>query len=88
MTDCCDDATWLQQRIADKKALLVQLETAVANVVLTGQNYSIDTGQTRQTVTRAGLTETRNFIAQLETEISTLQQRLNGCGRFYVRPGW
>jgi hypothetical protein len=88
MTDCCDDSTWLAKRIADKKALLEQLETAITQVALTGQSYSIDTGQTRQVVTRAGLTETRNLIAQLEADIVTLQNRLYGCGVRQVRPAW
>lgn len=87
MTDCCDDAFW-EQRLAAKKALILQLDTAVSAVAGGAQSYSIDTGQTRQTVTKSNLTEMRNFIAQLEAEISTLQQRLSGCGRFIARPAW
>jgi hypothetical protein len=88
MTDCCDDTTWLEERIAAKKARIVKLEAAIDAVADGAQSYSIDTGQTRQVVTRANLSEIRNMITRLESEISTLQQRLYGCGRFQARPGW
>jgi hypothetical protein len=88
MTDCCDERAWLTARIAAKKALILQFEAALSVLATGAQSYSIDTGQTRQTVTRANLTELRNTIAQLETEIVTHQTRLNGCAAFVVRPGW
>lgn len=87
MSDC-DDREWLEQRIAAKKAAIVAFETAMSTLAGGAQSYSLDTGQTRQVVTKANLTEMRNAIAQLESDISTLQMRLNGCARFYVRPGW
>jgi len=88
MTDCCDERAWLEERIAAKKAAILAFETAITTVAGGAQSYSLDTGQTRQVVTKANITEIRNMIAQLESDISTLQMRLNGCGRFYVRPGW
>lgn len=88
MTDCCDERTWLEQRIAAKKALILAFETAITTIAGGAQNYSIDTGQTRQVVTRANLSEMRIMIAKLESDVSTLMQRLNGCGRFQVRPAW
>lgn len=88
MTDCCDDREWIEARIAAKKAAILVYETALTALAGGAQTYSIDTGQTRQTVSKANLTEMRNVIAQLESDLSTLQMRLNGCGRFQVRPGW
>ena len=88
MNDCCDDSDWLKERLAAKKALIMAYETAMTALAGGAQSYSLDTGQTRQVVTKANLTEMRNAIAQLESDISTLQQRLYGCGRLYVRPGW
>jgi len=88
MTDCFDDRAWLEERIASKKAAILKFEAALTTLAGGAQSYSLDTGQTRQTVTRANLTEIRNMIAQLESDIATLQMRLNGSGRFYVRPGW
>lgn len=88
MTDCCDDRVWLEERIAAKKAAILAYETAITALASGAQNYSLDTGQTRQVVSKANLTEMRNAIGQLESDIATLQMRLYGCGRFYVRPAW
>ncbi len=88
MTDCCDEREWLEERIAKKKAAIVLFEDALTALAGGAQSYSLDTGQTRQVVTKANLTEMRNSISQLESDLSTLQMRLNGCGRFQARPGW
>jgi hypothetical protein len=88
MTDCCDESAWLEERIAAKKAAILAYEAALTSLASGAQTYSIDTGQTRQTVSKANLTEIRNVIAQLESELSSLQMRLYGCGRFQARPGW
>jgi hypothetical protein len=88
MTDCCDDAEWLAERIAAKKAALLAFDSAITALAGGAQTYSLDTGQTRQVVSKANLSEMRIMVSKLESEISTLQQRLNGCGRFQVRPGW
>lgn len=88
MTDCCDDRAWLEERIAAKKAQILALDTAITAVAGGAQTYSLDTGQTRQVVSKANLSEMRNLIRALESDVATLQQRLNGCGTFQVRPGW
>ena len=87
MNDCCDDTFW-EQRLAAKKAALLAYDTAITALAGGAQSYSIDTGQTRQTVTKANVTEMRNVIKQLESDIATLEQRLRGCGSAYVRPSW
>jgi hypothetical protein len=86
MIDCCDDE-WIQQRIAAKKALLIEIETAITTVATGAQSYQLNTGQTQQLVTRANLGSLRLMASGLESEIVALQARL-GCGRFNVRPGW
>ena len=88
MNDCCDDTAFWEARLTAKKAAIVAYEAAITAVAGGAQSYSLDTGQTRQVVTKANITEMRNMVAQLESDISTLQQRLYGCGRTYVRPGW
>jgi hypothetical protein len=89
MTDCCDDdrAFW-EGRLAEKKTALAAYDGAITALAGGAQSYSLDTGQTRQVVTKANLTEMRNMSRILESDISTLQQRLCGSGRFQVRPGW
>lgn len=84
----CDDRAFWEDRIAKKKAALVAYDDAVTALAGGAQSYSLDTGQTRQVVTRANLTEMRNAVAQLESDITTLQARLYGCGRMQLRPGW
>lgn len=88
MTDCCDESEWLDARIAAKKAAILAYETALLALAGGAQSYSLDTGQTRQVVSKANLTEMRNVLAQLESDLATLQMRRFGCGRFVVRPGW
>lgn len=88
MTDCCDDRAFWEERLAKKKAQLAAYDDAITAIAGGAQTYSLDTGQTRQVVSKANLTEMRNVISQLESDISTIEQRLNGCGRFQARPGW
>ncbi len=43
---------------------------AARRAALLGQSYTLDTGQGRQTVTRANLTEINRTIQTLETEMA------------------
>lgn len=89
MTDCCDDdRTFWQGRLDKKKAQLAAFDDAITAIAGGAQSYSLDTGQTRQVVTKANLSEMRIMVTTLEAEIASLSQRLNGCGSFQVRPGW
>lgn len=88
MNDCCDDRAFWQGRLDKKKAQLAECDDAISALTAGAQTYSIDTGQTRQTVTKANLTELRNRASTLEAEISALMQRLGGCGTLQVRPAW
>lgn len=88
MTDCCDETVWLDARIAAKRAAIVAYEGAALALAGGAQSYSLDTGQTRQVVTKANLSEMRNMVARLESDLSTLMLRRFGCGNLQVRPGW
>ena len=88
MTDCCDETTWLQERITAKQNLIVAYETAISALAGGAQTYSLDTGQTRQVVSKANLSEMRNMVRALESDLATLRLRLSGCGTFQGRPGW
>ena len=81
------DREWLEERIAKKKALIDSIETAIVAVTTTGQSYQLDTGQTRQMVTRANIASLRDMVASLENEITTLNARLCG-GSVVVTPGF
>lgn len=85
----CDETEWLDARIAQTKALIEAYETALlafadGNV----QTYQLDTGQTRQMVTRAQLGSMDLMLKRLESRLATLLARRGGCAQFNMRPGW
>ena len=63
--------------ITDIQADLDAVRAARIKAV-TAQTYSLDTTQTRQSVTRANLTEISNLIRQLESELSRAEAADNG----------
>lgn len=82
-----DDA-FLQARITATEALIVAYEDAVTALVSGGvQTYTLDTGQSTQTVTRLQLSTLNRNIDSLYNRLATLQARLNG-GSVNMRPGW
>lgn len=82
------DKTWLDARIAATEALIVAHEAAITALTTGGaQSYSLDTGQTRTSVTRANLSELRIALSQLENRRSELRTRRYGAGH-NARPGF
>jgi hypothetical protein len=89
MSNCCDQTAWLDARITKTKTLIEAYEDAVlafadSNV----QSYQLDTGQTRQLVTRAQLGSMQLTLSRLESRLATLEARRGGCAQFNMRPGW
>lgn len=84
---CCDDddAAWLDERIAAKKALIIELEAAIDKLASGAQMYQLDTGQSRQLVQKAQLSQLRNQLSELENDVAVLQARKCGTGA-YGRP--
>jgi hypothetical protein len=79
----------LTARITATEAAIEQYEAAELALTTGGvQSYTIDTGQSRQTVTRANLTEIRNGVDGLYNRRATLIARRDGCGAVIARPGW
>lgn len=82
------DSEFLQQRIDATKALIAVYEDAATALVSGGvQSYTIDTGQTRQSVTQVDLAALNRNIDSLYNRLATLQARLKG-GSVNVRPAW
>jgi hypothetical protein len=81
-----DETTWLQERITATQALIVAYEAAIL-ALSTGsvQSYSLDTGQTRQTVTKQQISQLKNTLQELYNTYTTLSARLCGTG-MNVRP--
>ncbi len=81
----CDDRAWDLERLAETEALIRKYEKRIDE--LESQSYALDTGQTRQSVTKANLSELRNILSNLDNRRATIRARL-GCGQMNVIPGF
>ncbi len=78
---------WIEARITKTKALIEAYEDAILALSTGAQTYSLDTGQTRQSVTRAQLPSMQRTLTALENRLARLDARL-GNARYNVRPGF
>lgn len=82
------DSAFIQARIDATKLQIVAYETAVEALATGGvQSYTLDTGQSRQTVTRLDLKDIQNTVDSLYNRCATLEARLNGA-TITGRPHW
>ena len=82
------DNTFLQERIDAIKLMIVEYQTAQASLASGAiESYTLDTGQTRQTVTKLNIGTLQNLIDSLFNQYATLSARLEG-GTVLVRPQW
>ena len=81
-------SAFLLERIEKTKALIVAYEDAIL-ALSTGsvQQYSLDTGQTRQMVTKQNISSMRDTLLILENRLSTLDARRCGASTRVV-PAW
>lgn len=84
----CDDTEWIKRRLARTEELIEKYEDAIDALASGAQHYHLDTGQTRQSVTKAQLPSLRTMLETLEERRASLRARLCGGGRVYVRPGF
>lgn len=83
------DREFIQARIDATKAQIIAYEDAALALATGGvQSYTLDTGQSRQTVTRLDLEWIQKTIDGLYNRCATLEARLNGSGTVNVRPVW
>jgi len=77
-------------RLAAKLALLEKYDIAMTALAGGVTSYTINTGQTTQTVTRSSVNMIRTAMGALEAEIEELQDKLNGTdsNSVYVRPDY
>ena len=87
---CCDadDTEWLEARIAKTKELIEAFEDAILSLSSGAQSYTLNTGQTTQSVTKANIGSLRIQLDSLENRLAVLQQRLCGNGTTHVVPGF
>lgn len=81
------DREWLEERIAATKTAIVAYEEAILALSTGAQSYSLNTGQTTQSVQKVQLPSLINTLQSLENRLATLNARLCG-GSAIVRPGF
>ena len=84
------DPTFIAERIKATKATIIAYENAVLALGDAGgiQSYTLDTTQSRQTVTRADLPRLNAMIDSLYNRCATLEARLGCCGSTHARAAW
>lgn len=81
------DTTWLEDRITKTKALIEAYEDAILALSSGAQTYSLNTGQTQQSVTKAQLGSLDLTLQRLENRLAVLEARREGGG-VQGRPGF
>jgi hypothetical protein len=81
------DKAFLQTRIDKTKLLIIAYEDAALALLGGVESYSLDTSQSKQTVTQIDALKINQMIDSLYNRLVTLQARLNGGGVTVV-PGW
>ncbi len=71
----------VQSQIDYKYALMLKYQNQLDIIIENGMaNYELDTGQSRQKVTKLDESRLNAAIARLENQCATLSARLNGSG--------
>ena len=81
---------FIRQRITRTRALIVAYEDAVSTLVAgTVQSYTLNTGQSTQTVSKFDLPNLNSAIDGLYNRCATLEARLGeGAGTISAVPDW
>ena len=83
------DATFIQARIAAIKLAVVAYEDASLALATGGvQSYTLDTGQSKQPVTKLDLVNIQSTIDGLMNQLAVYEARLTGNGVLIARPGF
>jgi hypothetical protein len=72
---------YLEARRTAKLAQITACDAAITAVMSGAQSYSLDTGQTRQSVTKTTLGELRKMLQQLEADLQDLDDRIESTGQ-------
>lgn len=90
MSDCCNpaDTFWSDQLTAAKAMVTAYNAAILAFATSNIQSYQLDTGQTRQLVSRAALSTLKNTRDSLLSEVAGLEARLGCRGTTHMMPGY
>lgn len=76
-----------QRQITKTEVLIDAYSTAIEAIVGGGsQSYTLDTGQSRQTVTKLDLDKLDSALDALYNRLATLEARVHGCGVMVAGP--
>jgi len=70
------NTVWLEQRLAKTETMIVAYEDAILAIADGAQSYTLDTGQTRRTVTRAELEQLKSTLTELESRRDSIRGQL------------
>jgi hypothetical protein len=84
----CTRREWVERRIEQTRTMIERYEEAILKVSSGAASYTLDTGQTRQTVTSANLTEMRRALESANNTLRMYENELCGEGTFVAKPGW
>lgn len=76
--------TFWSDRLAAAKSMVAAYDAAILALVAGAQSYQLDTGQTRQLVSKANLASLRAARDGLLNEVATLEARLCGASTHVV----
>lgn len=80
---------FLESRVEALKTRIVAYEVAAAELASGAiQSYELETGQTRQKVTKTNIDALERAIAALYNQLTTLEARLCGTGSTHYVPSW
>lgn len=83
------DTEFLQQRIDATKLAIVAYEDAILQLTTgTVLTYSLDTGQTTQSVTKIDVVRLQAQLDAMYNRLTMLGARLTGNGAVRVVPAW
>lgn len=84
----CLDREWEQARLDKTKAIINALDDAILQLSTTGiLEYHLDTGQSKQRVTRQDVARMTEMRADLFNQYDALCSRLTNGGAIQVIPG-
>ena len=81
------DSSFIQSRIDATQQQIIAYENAATALAQGVQSYTLDTGQTRQIVTKLDLKDLQSTLDSLYNRCATLSARLNG-GSVTATPAW
>lgn len=83
------DNAYLSERITKTKAMIEAYENAILALASGSiESYDLDTGQTRQRITKQNVGTLQKVLDTLYNRLCVFQSRLNGGNTVQVIPAW